>query len=437
VLAVPVAVKLWLGSRWGLLADEAYHAVWAMRPAWGYFDQPPLVGWMLAPVVGAGHDGLLRLPAVLAGLFAALVTLDLHEDRVFGAAWWLGCVPLVWLTTFAVPDAFLLACWAGCIAAATRGGRLWWVAAAFGALAGLAKYTGLAVFPLAWWASGDRGRSSAVGWGVFVALLAPHAAWLVANDFVSVAFQAREGLVHPHPPGLLGPLQVVGQQLGVLNPLLAVAALVAWRTRPADRVARIAWWTSAPLAAFFLLASVGGPPEAHWMAPCWIGVGILLGGATGRLARLAWVGLGIGIFASTVLVVHGERGLFRLPLDPRHRVLEGRVLAEVVGAWALPEGVGPREPGVRDARPVLTERYQEAALIHWYTGIPARRHPDCGRRDQYDLWARPVPDVYLFVRPTTSGPLTCAGPVRARHGLVGQVLAGPVVGRWDLFEVGP
>ena len=44
VVAV-TAAKIALAHHWPLLADEAYYWVWSLRPALGYFDQPPLWAW--------------------------------------------------------------------------------------------------------------------------------------------------------------------------------------------------------------------------------------------------------------------------------------------------------------------------------------------------------------------------------------------------------
>jgi len=100
-----------------------------------------------------------------------------------------------------------------------------------------------------------------------------------------------------------------------------------------------------------------------------------------------------------------------------------------VGRFALPNGVAAWDPGVERATPVYTERYQEAALIHYYTGIEARTLAGCGRRNQYDLWADRPPARAIFVRPRTSGPPDCV--------LGHWPETGPRqdVGRWQLFEV--
>lgn len=431
ILALATAVQLVLASRWGLLADEAYYAYWSEHLALGYYDQPPLIAWMVAlgRTLGGHHEVALRAPAILAGVVGSLA-LYTQQRRPLWLIWWIAVPPLCWLTFFATPDAPLLAFWSIGLAGAIAGGRGWWLAGIAGALATSSKYSGLAMFPLALLGTRDRSRDVAIGAALHGLLLVPHLVWLAQHDFVSVRFQLGEGLLHPHAPGLLGPPLVVLQQVGVLTPLLAIAVVWAWFVPTTDRATRVGWWTSAPLVVFFLLASLGGPPEAHWLAPAWIGSGLLLARATGPLDRLVWVGAGTGILASVALIAHVEIGLIRIPDDPANRVREGRELAQQVGAWALPEGVGLREPGVERAIPVFTERYQEASLLRWYGGFAASAHPDCGRPNAFQ--ERPE-GSFLFVRPPTTHPPTCVA-TGTRRALVGQDLQGRIVGRWDLFE---
>ena len=30
-----------------LSADEAYYWLWSLHPAWGYFDHPPMIAWLI------------------------------------------------------------------------------------------------------------------------------------------------------------------------------------------------------------------------------------------------------------------------------------------------------------------------------------------------------------------------------------------------------
>ena len=75
VLAATLVFRVWLSVALPVTADEAYFILWGRAPALGYYDHPPMVGWMLAPLAAISEAAwLLRLPAVLAPLLVALLT---------------------------------------------------------------------------------------------------------------------------------------------------------------------------------------------------------------------------------------------------------------------------------------------------------------------------------------------------------------------------
>jgi 4-amino-4-deoxy-L-arabinose transferase-like glycosyltransferase len=413
--------------------------VWSLRPAAGFYDQPPLLAWVLFSVrTTLGSSPLaLRLVPVFMGVVGTVALLPFVRDRALWALWWAAIPPLAWLTLFSTPDALLLGAWAVGLAAGIRGGWGWVLAGLAAGLASQAKYSGFALYPLLLCGAGPavlRDRRVWLGMVLAVGVAAPNAVWVASHDAVTLRFQASEGIWSSRAPGLWGPpIQAVGQ-LVVVTPVAAFAGLVwAWRRAPdvlngtCDTVDRMCWWTSVPLLLFFFLAALGGPPEAHWPAAAWIGIGVGLCRSQ-ALARAAWTGAWFALLCSAGLAAHGVWPWMPLPNDPVHRLTEGESLGAVVGRFALPDGVAAWEAGVDDAMPVYTERYQEAALIHYYTGIEARVLPGCGRANQYDLWPSVVSESGLFVRPRTGGAPTCA----LAHW---TSLSSPqTLGRWQIFE---
>ncbi|MBI1942969.1 MAG: glycosyltransferase family 39 protein [Betaproteobacteria bacterium] len=72
-LAALVAFRLWLAAAAPVTSDEAYFILWGRAPGLGYYDHPPMVGWLLAPLAAISESAwLLRLPAVLAPALVAL-----------------------------------------------------------------------------------------------------------------------------------------------------------------------------------------------------------------------------------------------------------------------------------------------------------------------------------------------------------------------------
>ncbi|MGH8709592.1 MAG: ArnT family glycosyltransferase [Burkholderiales bacterium] len=65
-LAATLVFRLWLGAALPITADEAYFALWGRYPDLGYYDHPPMVGWLLAPLVAVSQaEWFVRLPAIL------------------------------------------------------------------------------------------------------------------------------------------------------------------------------------------------------------------------------------------------------------------------------------------------------------------------------------------------------------------------------------
>jgi len=450
VVGLVVAGRLWIASRWDPIADEAYHWTWSLAPALGYYDQPPLVAWALAGAeLALGHHALgLRIPAIAGWAIAVLALTPSARERELWWWWALGLPPLAVLTLLAVPDGLLLPLWALGLAAAIRGGRGWWLAGLCGGLASLAKYTGIGLVPLliAGALPGERRtRDPWIGLGLAQALLAPNLWWNLGHGWVTFRFQAGEGLWSPRPPLLGGVLRQLVDQALALGPLAFGAAAAwmgrgAWRWRELDRVDRLCLAVSAPIALGFALAALGGPPEAHWPAPAWIGAGLGLARAApdGRIARAGHLGAVLAAFGTLALFVHSVLPLAPLARDPAVRLTEGALLARDVARWVEPAAT-------EDARalPVYTERYQEAALIAWHTGLTTRTVPGCGRRSQYDIddedgRGAPLADEAWFVRPSRGRPPGCVArwlDVEGPHAIRPIDDEGRPVGPWDLYRL--
>src|SRR6185369_10351623 len=149
-VAVTVLFKLWLSAALPVTGDEAYFMYWGFAPALGYYDHPPMVGWMFALSSLVSDAGWwLRLPVTLLPVFIALLLYavlrralpgqDAGERAALAALGFLLVPPEVW-NVFGTTDAPLafwsflsgLAFWR-----AARVQSAGWFAAA-GALLGLA-----------------------------------------------------------------------------------------------------------------------------------------------------------------------------------------------------------------------------------------------------------------------------------------------------------
>lgn len=76
VLAIvaTLAFRFWLAARVPITNDEAYFIEWGRHPALGYYDHPPMIGWLLAALAPWSEFALVvRLPALVLPVLLALL----------------------------------------------------------------------------------------------------------------------------------------------------------------------------------------------------------------------------------------------------------------------------------------------------------------------------------------------------------------------------
>ena len=88
VALVRVVIYLVAARNYGYFRDEMYYLACGEHPAWGYMDQPPLIGWMawlLQHTIGVSLYALRLLP-MLAGV-AIIVMAGLLARKLGGGRW--------------------------------------------------------------------------------------------------------------------------------------------------------------------------------------------------------------------------------------------------------------------------------------------------------------------------------------------------------------
>ncbi len=151
LLAATVAVKAALAVALPVLGDEAYVFLWGRNPALGYYDHPPLSGWMVHLLFGLGDSlPVLRLPSILlaAGIALGMVWLLRpygETEAYLGASLFL-LAPINVLGVLTLTDTPLVLCsffsGAALVRARQRGDHLGWylTSGVFLGLAFLSKY---------------------------------------------------------------------------------------------------------------------------------------------------------------------------------------------------------------------------------------------------------------------------------------------------------
>jgi 4-amino-4-deoxy-L-arabinose transferase-like glycosyltransferase len=343
-MAATLAVRLVAGATGPLSEDEAYYRLWSMRPAFGYFDHPPMIAWWVwagRQVAGDTALGVRLLPIVSAGL-ATLLTFDLARTLGYGeriaarAGIWLNATVLLGVGgQLAVPDQPNVLFWTAALCCAFRAasgravsGRAgwWWLAA--GALAGLdclSKYSALFLAPgvLIWLAlSTDGRRALRTPWPwlaavVALAVFAPNIAWNADHGWMTFAKQfGRVEAVAGLQPRYLAKFLV--DQFILLNPLIVIFVGSAV-------VRRIAWpllAIAAPFAAYLLIHSLHDAVQGQWPSPLYpmlmVAAAAAAEDATGWLAgvRTAAAPVAFAVYAA-ILAFMLAPSVGRLPFhDP-------------------------------------------------------------------------------------------------------------------------
>ena len=95
-IAVTLVIKVLLAIAIPLTSDEAYFVVWAKHLDFGYYDHPPMVGWILYLMSFVGHSPVvMRLPAILSTLLIGIGIYELLRSRDKVAAGLVGTLFIV------------------------------------------------------------------------------------------------------------------------------------------------------------------------------------------------------------------------------------------------------------------------------------------------------------------------------------------------------
>ncbi len=416
IIVIATLVRLAVAAKVPLVEDEAYYWDWSRHLAFGYFDHPPVIAWLIAG--GVKLQGIttmgVRLFPVLCGTVAALALADTARQLAGAsaarfAALLLACTPFTVGFILATPDAPLLAfvaltLWAVVRAVsveAPRAALVWWsVAGVSIGFAMASKFTGILVpiaIALAVMIHPQlRRQLRTPGPWVAVALaslvMLPVLFWNADNQWIAFRFQLGHGLgAVARGSWWQRELNLIGGQAALVTPILFVLLIAAVKRdyNPNGDARRFLLAQVALLAlGFFLYSATRRSVEANWPAIGWLPV-LALFAATRVNARTRWdrSGLALAGGLTAIALVHAVHPF--LPLVPRRdpvaRTADWGTLVHFLDQHAMRSTEFNTEPMFAAAT-----RYQDAAMLAWHH--PA--HPTVmsvnllGRRNQYDLWKR-------------------------------------------------
>jgi 4-amino-4-deoxy-L-arabinose transferase-like glycosyltransferase len=402
-LAATLLFRFWLAAVAPVTADEAYFILWGRAPALGFYDHPPMIGWLLAPLAALGEAAwLLRLPALLVPPLAALAVhaalrrwFGRDDDVASLAALAVLLVPMnVWNVLITTDTPLVLLSVASLLvfarAADRDSGPLFLAAGALLGLAFLSKYFAvlLGLAYLAWAAASRKPWAFLLVFAGGLPFGLLNLYWNYEACWCNVMFNA----INRHEDG--------GSGWSLATPALYAASLAylaapllwfAWRgrarlrsawTRPGERALLLAWLV--PLAVFAALSPVKRI-GLHWLLSFMPALVLCVALALERRAlasSVRWFALLAVLHAVPAAVV------MLLPLDTwrsysayTRLVFPGRI-AELAAAVA-PD---------REGRALATDSYASAALLEYHLRRPVAvfgRGTSHARQDDIDTdWRR-------------------------------------------------
>ncbi len=423
VVAALTVVRLAVAGLAPLTEDEAYYRLWALHPAFGFLDHPPMVAWWMAGGIAVAGDTaigvrLFSVMSAVVGSFALWRSARLlsgDEATAARAVIWFNATLLVGVgTVIATPDQpaalfWGLALWA--LLERTRGGDgRWWLAVGLFAGLGLqSKYSTLFLGAgiVLWLAvSAERRRWLADPWlwagGVLAMLLfSPVVMWNAAHQWAS--FEKQFGRAAASEWTLAYLPELVGGQVGLFGPLAAPFAVAglwmavrAARRGEAGRALLVA--TSLPFALYLVVHALHDRVQQNWPAPLYPAMALLAADAVGRTAELRgragrwltalrpWVapaGIATCIVAFALLLHPSGFGLESL--DPARRFRGWDAAAAEIEAKRTEAG----------AAWIATGAYGPTAMLSWeLRGTPVVQLDE---RLRYE--AAPPPAADLIARP--------------------------------------
>ncbi len=413
VVLLTSLVQLVVGALGPLDGDETLYWEWARHLAWGYFDHPPGVAFLVRLGVGLfGVSALgVRSITILANLGGALLVVVLARrlggDRAaFRAALIISCLPILtnWLM-LATPDpALFLTAMAVLLlvdsalrapprsAASTR----WWLLA--GVVLGLAALAkelaillplGIVVACL----THKELRSRLAEPGPYLGCLAtavviaPLVLWNSRHGWVLVQFALERGLGAESGGAFGRELEFLGGQAGLVSPLLfLLLAIAVFRTLrdQCDPRRHLLAVSSTVTFGWFVIAALRHPMEVNWVMMAYPPAAILLALNTESRSSRQWLMASLALGGCMVLLLYLHTAVRVLPFsgldDPIRRGHGWDEVARRVDVARSAAGTRPTW--------IAGNRFQDASQLAYHL----KGHPFVfslniqSRANQYDLW---------------------------------------------------
>jgi len=267
-----------------LFDDEAYYWVYTKFPAWGYFDHPPMISWLISAgySVVKSEFGVRILIVFLNVCTIGVIEAMLRKKDPF--LFYAICCSIAIVQIggmIAVPDLPLLFFTSLFFYTYQQyeEKRTIWLAIALGVIISLmlySKYHAVLIILFTLLSNVKLFRRAEIYLAALVALLlfAPHLYWQYQHDFPSVQFHLFERNASSYKISFT--LDYIAGQLLIAGPVIGWLLLwAAFKYQWMDPMERAVKFSMIGFYIFFLISSFKGRVEANWTIPCMIGIIIL------------------------------------------------------------------------------------------------------------------------------------------------------------------
>jgi len=368
-----------------LIADEAYYWVYSRFPAWGYFDHPPMIAFIIKGGYAIFNNELgVRLVCALLSTFMILITESLIERKnPFLFYTIVLSIGVLQITGFlAVPDTPLLfftalffytyrsftknTSWKNTLLLAVAISLLFYT-----------KYHGLLIVMFTFLSNiklFTRWRTWLAGFFVLL-FYTPHLVWQWEHDWISFRYHLFESNVNAYrfsytTDYLLGQILLAGPLAGLI---LLPAAFIYKVKNQTEKALK---FTLIGIYLVFLVSSFRGKVEVNWTMPAIIPLIVL--SHQFIIDKVSWVKpLKIISFVSLLLII-ATRIYLVVDIGPDNST-KGRFRNK---AWAKTIAEKTGETPV-----VFYNSYQRASLFWFYSGKQSHSHNSYSDRESnYNFW---------------------------------------------------
>jgi hypothetical protein len=351
LLAATTVFRLFYIQWVDLAPDEAYYWTWSRHLQWGYYDHPPMVGFLIkifTAVAGQGEFGVrvgwVLMTAFLSGLLFFLGRMMFRSERAgFYAALLMNFSLLASVGAVIVtPDGPQMLFWALAILflylAVSGEGDYWWVGTGVALGLGLlSKYTMILLAPCVFlfllsYPEGRkwlRRKEPYLAFILGLVIFSPVIYWNSQHDWLSFRFQLSHGLEAKRQVGLKFFGEYWAGQAGLASPLIFLGVLWAMGKsaqqgfRRKDGRLLLLFWTSAPILLFFAYTSLRSRVEGNWPALAYFSALLAMAGLVnegwstwGRGKRIfSWAAVLVGLIFTVLAHVQPLHAV--IPIEAR------------------------------------------------------------------------------------------------------------------------